>query len=306
MSRATRRATSVGDSGRITIPPRRRSSVSCSGMLCPCVTSRARSRSLLAGARRSRARGCRAPAEPRQLGHVPTSTTRSTKMPGVTTASGSSSPSSTNCRTWTTVSAAAAGRAHPLAEGALRDEFQLDLAGAPELLEPHRAGRAGVGADDPADPLLADQRRDVGLPAAGVVGHHREVPGTLLQQGVHQLDGDAGVAEAPDEHGGTVGDVGDGLRERGHPLVDHEPPWWRRYQRGEVDGGGVRAARTTRTSGPVVSRLSDNAAANSSPKPSTARAGTPKDSARATKSGVARSTPRVGTPECTWSNRSIP
>src|SRR3954471_5610785 len=79
-----------------------------------------------------------------------------------------------------------------------------------------------------------------------------------------------------------------------------------RYQRGDVVGGGSSAARATRTLGAGSVRWPASAVENASSRPSTASARTPKLAARATKSGVWRSTPYVAAPDRRWSKRSIP
>ena len=55
----------------------------------------------------------------------------------------------------------------------------------------------------------------------GTAGLPNELVGALLEQGADQLVRQAGRAEAADHHGRAVGDVGDGLAERGDFLFDH-------------------------------------------------------------------------------------
>ena len=80
------------------------------------------------------------------------------------------------------------------AQGALRVELELELAGKVELLE--QLVLADVGRDHLADLAAFQQQAEPGAVDPGVVGDHREVLDAGRDHGVDQHLGDAAQAEA--------------------------------------------------------------------------------------------------------------
>jgi hypothetical protein len=102
---------------------------------------------------------------------------------------------------------AGAGGAHALGQVALRHQFELELAAAVQAVEHLAVGLARKAADDLAHAAGLQQRGQAGVAVAGVVVDDGEVLGALLDQAVDQLVGNAGGAEAADQHGGAVADA---------------------------------------------------------------------------------------------------
>ena len=100
---------------------------------------------------------------------------------------------------------AGAGGAHAFRQSALRVQLKLDLIGLVKRVEDVAAGRPRIGADHLAHTAGAEQRGQALGAAAGVVGDHRQIGRALVDQGVNQIIGQAGVAEPADQHGGTIG-----------------------------------------------------------------------------------------------------
>src|SRR6266851_1626439 len=118
---------------------------------------------------------------------------------------------------------AGTGGADTLGERALRHQLELDPAGAEQLLEDDRAARET--ADELADAPAIHQPRQPGLATpAGVVRHDREVARALLDQSLDQSQRMADRAEAADQDGRAVLDIGERLRDAGDELVDHLRP----------------------------------------------------------------------------------
>jgi len=99
-----------------------------------------------------------------------------------------------------------------------------------------RVEHVGIGlarkrADDLANALGLEQRREPDIAVAGVVVHDRQIARTLLDQRVDQLRRHAGRAEAADHDRRTVPDIRHGFARRRHCLVDHSVLAMRRPMR---------------------------------------------------------------------------
>jgi len=116
---------------------------------------------------------------------------------------------------------ACAGRADALGEVALWHELKLDLAAAVESVEHVRIGLPGKRADDLAHTSRLEQRGESRVSVAGIVVDDGEVARALDYEGVDELGGHAGCAEAADHDGGTVVDIGHGSGCGGNDFVDH-------------------------------------------------------------------------------------
>ena len=106
---------------------------------------------------------------------------------------------------------AGTGGAQPFGQVALGHQLQLDLAAAVQAVEHVAVGLARKAADDLAHAPGLEQRGQAVVAVAGVVVDHGELARTLLDQAVDEFVGDAGGAEAADEHGGTVFDATQGV-----------------------------------------------------------------------------------------------
>ena len=114
-----------------------------------------------------------------------------------------------------------ARRAHALGEVALRDDLELDFAGAKSRVEHVQVRLARERAEDFFHPSLFDELGEAGLAVACVVGDYGEVLCALGDQRVNQRSRLAGQAKAADQHRCAVADIGDSLGDGSAPLVDH-------------------------------------------------------------------------------------
>ena len=139
---------------------------------------------------------------------------------------------------------------HAFGEGALRDDLQLDLAGAIEAFEHHRIGGARERADDLADTPELHQACQSDVADASVVGRDDEVGGALLDQSVDQRVGLADGAEAANQHDGTILDVRHGIGHGLDDFIDHAGHFLRRsaamLRHGRTDAKGGPLARCPR------------------------------------------------------------
>jgi hypothetical protein len=116
------------------------------------------------------------------------------------------------------------GGPHPLGERALRHDLQLDPAGPVQAVEDVGVALPGEGADHLAYPAGLEQRGQAHVAVTGVAGDDGQVPGSLPDEGVDQVERHPGQAESADQDGGAVLDAGDGLvggggDGRGHPWL---------------------------------------------------------------------------------------
>src|SRR5689334_6485603 len=116
---------------------------------------------------------------------------------------------------------ASAGGADAFGEVALRNQLELELAGAVEAVEVVAVDLARERADDLANAPCREQRGEPGVAVAGIVVDDREVLRPLLEQRADELVRQPGRAEAADHHRRAVGDVGDGFAKRRDLLLDH-------------------------------------------------------------------------------------
>ncbi|MDT4863847.1 hypothetical protein FQZ97_985710 [compost metagenome] len=117
---------------------------------------------------------------------------------------------------------AAAGGAQALSEVALGNNFQLDLAGAVQLLEHVGADHARVGAQNPPYAAGLEQGGEAGFALARVVAHQGKIARALGDQRVDQVLGHPGAAEAAHRDSRAVGNLGQRLGGTGAKLVDHD------------------------------------------------------------------------------------
>ena len=94
---------------------------------------------------------------------------------------------------------------HPLRQGALRGQLDLELAG--EVLPGELLVLPDVRRHHPAQPLLHQQPPEAPVVDAAVVGDRLQVARALRQQGVDQHRRDAAQAEAADREGRSRADV---------------------------------------------------------------------------------------------------
>src|SRR4029450_12063556 len=109
-------------------------------------------------------------------------------------------------------------RAYALGEITLRNELELDFAGAIKAVEHVGIDLARERADDLAHAALGKQRRDTRVGVAGIVVDDGQIARALRDERVDELGGHAGSAESADHHGRTVVDAGDRLLERTYDL----------------------------------------------------------------------------------------
>ena len=101
--------------------------------------------------------------------------------------------------------------AHALADGALRDQFQLKALGAVRIEKGAVVAGARIGADHLADPTGIDQ---TGQPVIAIAG-------ILFVKGDEQMIGNPDGAEASHQYRRTVANPGHGVGGGIHTLVNH-------------------------------------------------------------------------------------
>ena len=111
--------------------------------------------------------------------------------------------------------------AHALADGALRDQFQLKALGAVRIEKGAVVAGARIGADHLADPTGIDQTGQPVIAVAGIVGHDGQPPRALFVKGVEQMIGNPDGAEASHQYRRTVANPGHGVGGGIHTLVNH-------------------------------------------------------------------------------------
>src|SRR5579862_4492355 len=113
------------------------------------------------------------------------------------------------------------GRAHALRHRALRHDFKLDAAFAPERFEHNRIGGARERAHDLSHVAGFQKLRQPQMPDARIVGDNRQILGPLLDQTIDQHVRLADAAEAADEHDGAIGHPRHRLGHGSYDFVDH-------------------------------------------------------------------------------------
>jgi hypothetical protein len=123
--------------------------------------------------------------------------------------------------------------AHAFADGALRQQFQLEALGPVGIEERTVIAGTRIGADHLAHPAGIDQPGQAVIAVAGIVGDDGQLPGALIMQGIEQMVGDADGAKSGDQNRRPVANPGHGVGRGLHTLVDHVknapcisyPPW---------------------------------------------------------------------------------
>ncbi len=103
----------------------------------------------------------------------------------------------------------------------MRYRFERNLASPVQRLEHDRIVGARERTDDLGDPPGFQQRGQTDMPVAGIVVDHRQTFGALVDEGVHEIGGIAGIAKATDVYRGAVRNAVERVRKVWHDLVDH-------------------------------------------------------------------------------------
>jgi hypothetical protein len=101
--------------------------------------------------------------------------------------------------------------AHPFADGALRDQFQLEAPGPVRLEEGAVVAGARIGADHLGRAAGIDQPGQAAIAIAGVVGDDRQLPGALFVKGIEQIIRDADGAKSGHQYRRSVANPGHGV-----------------------------------------------------------------------------------------------
>jgi hypothetical protein len=110
---------------------------------------------------------------------------------------------------------------YSLRERSLGDDFQVQAIGLEQFLEHNRSCRPRKGADNFSHSACVQKLRKPDAAGAGIVGHNRQISGTLFDQAFDKSVRLSNRAKTTDENRRTITDTVQRGRNRPDDFVDH-------------------------------------------------------------------------------------